>query len=109
MSRKQEIYTELLFWALPAIRNTQSGSALQKALDKSSYQEAEFVHTLQHSILEPEFVDNDIHFLNFQARNYFENGKCSNPYQAQITLVNELFNLVPENLRGELLWQGPNS
>ena len=39
---------------------------------------------------------------------YFEHGKCSNPYHAQIALVNELFSLVPESLRGELLWQGPS-
>ena len=109
MSRKQEIYTELLFWSLPTIRNIQSRSAWIKARDKSCYQEAEFVHTLHSSILEPEFVDNDIYFLNHQARTYFKNGNCSIAYNAQIELLNELFSLVPKELKNELVWQGPSS
>ncbi len=109
MSRKQEIYTELLFWSLPTIRNVQSGSFWSKARDKSCYYESELVHTLHTSILESEFVDNDIHFLNYQAKSYFENGTCSVAYNAQIALINELFELVPENRKGNLLWQGPNS
>jgi hypothetical protein len=111
MSRKQEIYQELLFWAIPHIRNTQTQSMLAKAFDKSCYEEVELVHNLQVSILEPEFLDHDIHFLNCQARNYTERAAQSNSpcYGAQCTLIEELINLVPEPMRNKLEWSGPES
>ncbi len=75
MSRKQEIYKELLSWALPCARNTFSwfrrirpfvllSPRLQRGL-RDQYEVAEFVHNLYVSILEEEFTDHDIHFLNY--------------------------------------------
>jgi len=70
MSKKQEIYREILISSLSLCRNIQSGSFLGKAVSKTSSLELEFVHNLPVSILEPEFTDHDIWFLNNQAKNY---------------------------------------
>jgi len=75
MSRKQEIYSDMLWWALPYIRNVQTRSWLVRARDRSCYFEAELVHNLPNSLLEPEFGDHDIWFLNHQAKWFTE--KCS--------------------------------
>lgn len=111
MSDKQEIYKIMLMRAIPHIRNVQSSSMFTKALDKSCYQEAELVHNLYVSILIPEFIEHDIWFLNYQARRYYEQPKSvrSNYYEAQCSSITELFNLIPENMKGGLLWAGPNS
>lgn len=101
----------MLFWAVPHIRNVQTHSMLKKALDKSCYAEAEFVHNLHQSIFESDFVAHDIHFLNFQARKYVESypRHKSSCYGAQKKLINELFRLVPTELKEKLEWQGPES
>lgn len=111
MSRKQEIYQEMLFWAVPYIRNIQTHSFISKAFNKSCYEEAELVHNIHVSILEPEFIDHDIHFLNYQARSYFEQAESTGTpcFSAQCRLIAELFALVPVNMRGDLQWQGPIS
>ena len=111
MSRKQEIYKEMLFWAIPHIRNIQTQSAFRKAMDKTCFEEAELVHNLNQSILIEEFVDHDIYFLNTQAHNYYKNAAELNcpSYDAQCELIKELFSLVPEGLKSNLTWSGPHS
>lgn len=108
MSRKQEIYAEMLIFAIPIVRNIQTWpwwSRLRMA--DMCYQETELVHNLSYSILEPEFTDHDIWFLNVQARNYWHNGRKSYSYSAQVRYIRELFELVPETMRDRLLWSGP--
>ncbi|WP_446007718.1 zinc ABC transporter substrate-binding protein [Candidatus Electrothrix sp.] len=107
ISGKQEIYTEMLFLALPTIRNIQTQSMVKKAFDRTCLEEAELVHTLHYSILEPAFTDNDIHFLNVQAKNYAAKGKMSPAYTAQLKLIAELFSLVPFDRATQLHWHGP--
>lgn len=111
MSRKQAIYTEMLSWAIPHVRNVQSGSFLAKALDCSSYAESELVHNLYQSLLEAEFVDHDIYFLNVQAKNYVHSSKAAKSpcYDAQCALIQELLSLVPSSLQGAIKWQFPSS
>ena len=111
MSRKQEIYSEILFWALPYIRNAQSNGWWRRARDRSCFNEAQFIHSLPNLILEPEFGDGDLWFLNHHARHYFEEadaGRCPNAV-AHRPLVAELHALVPEKLRPALAWAGPES
>lgn len=74
-SRKQEIYKEFLFWSLPLVRNVQTQSwwaHLRRS--KLCYNEVELVHNLYISILDADFIEHDIHFLNFQAKEFYENG-----------------------------------
>ena len=99
----------MLDLALPYIRNVQAQSLWVKARDISCYLEAELVHNLSKSIFEKEIVEHDIWFLNNQARFYFENCSCSiSPnYNQQTEYIKDLFNIVPDDLKSQLLWGGP--
>ena len=118
MSRKQEIYRDILGWALPGARNALSHFRTfrpvrlmwprqQRAL-RQHYEMARFVHDIYFLILEEEFTLHDVSFLNFQARQFFERGDerdCFNRLLAPY--IQELFALVPEALRPQLSWPGP--
>lgn len=108
--KKNEIYIDMLFWILPYIRNIQSQSKDIKSEDLSCYFEAELIHNIPSKILIDEFNSSDISFLNYQAKYYYE--KCSPKisilYSKNIEYIEMLFNLVPNNLRDQLNWSGPN-
>lgn len=119
MTRKQEIYCDILSWALPHSRNTLSCfykirrwrvlSRKDQASLRGAYEVAQFVHNLYVSILEEEFVSHDIWFLNVQARAFIErnsDGNCS-CYSLFAYYIQELFKIVPESWRHELEWSGP--
>ena len=106
-SRKQQIYNEFLYWSLPWIRNVQTWPWWRRLRDRTCYCEAEFVHNLPQSILEPEFVEHDAHFLNTQARMFYKHGQRSPNYESHLTRIRELFALLPESLRPLLMWKGP--
>ena len=71
---------------------------------------AEFLHNLFVTILEPEFVDHDIWFLNHQARSFLTHANPDHVvcYYHHERLIQELFTLVPEGLRSKLMWTGPD-
>ena len=74
----------------------------------SQYILTEFIHNLYVSILEEEFIDHDIHFLNYQARIYHDLASETDPHLFLfIHYIQELFGEVPETRRSELLWEGP--
>lgn len=103
MSRKQEIYRELLGLSLPLIRNYQTLNFWAKAFNKTCYYESELVHNLYVSILDEGFTDHDIYFLNQQAKWYLDNcsSNVSPNYEKIKDLIEELENLVPESLRNK--------
>ncbi len=110
MSRKQEIYREFLQFGLPYPRGVRYVRWWQTARRVALYEEAEFLHNLYVSILEPEFVNHDIWFLNHQARKFLQHADprhtpCYDHHQG---LIRELFTLVPERLRDKLEWAGPD-
>lgn len=109
MSRKQEIYQKLLTLGLAYVRNVQTQGRFKKFCDQSCYWEAELIHNLSISILEENFIEHDVHFLNFQARWYFQiaNPKLSPNYEINKKLIKELFQIVPEYLKHKLEWSGP--
>jgi hypothetical protein len=108
MSRKQEIYKEMLRWGIPYIRDVQAKGALQRMGDRSCLLEAQLLHTLPNSILEEGFGDNDLWFLNHHARTYLKecSASVSRNYDCHKKLIQELFTLVPPEQRGQLQWQG---
>jgi hypothetical protein len=110
MSRKQEIYRELLQFGLPWLRGVRSLRWWQSARRQAFYEEAEFLHNLYVSIPEPEFVNHDIWFLNHRARLFLTDAdpKHIPCYDHHLCLIRELFALVPERLKGKLAWQGPD-
>lgn len=107
--KKNEIYVEMLQWALSWLRNVQTHNALRKAKDRSCYYEAELVHNLMLTILNPNFESHDIHFLNYQAKYYYENcnEEISLNYNGHIARIKKLFELVPEDMKDQLIWDGP--
>jgi hypothetical protein len=110
MSRKQEIYRELLQFGLPSLRGVRHLRCWQTARRQALYVEAEFLHNLYVTILEPEFVDHDIWFLNHQARWFLTQADPRHvaSYHHHRGLIGELFALVPERLRDKLVWPGPD-
>ncbi|MEQ9888607.1 zinc ABC transporter substrate-binding protein [Pectobacterium zantedeschiae] len=104
--KKNEIYVKMLLLSIPYIRNRQKS---KKSSDLSCYHEAELVHNLAYTILTPDFEDHDIYFLNNQARYYIEN--CSDDisiaYSGQKELISSLFEMVPQEMKSKLLWEGP--
>ena len=118
MSRKQEIYRDILSWALPSARNTFSWYRQIKPIvvlwPKSQrylaaqYRLAEFVHNIYVSLLKEEFTDHDIWFLNHQARNYYESGgEFDAHFDMFCHYIQQLFAEVPAEQRDKLNWQGP--
>jgi hypothetical protein len=109
MSRKQEIYKEMLRWGLPHIRDVQAKGTLARLGDRSCLLEAQLLHSLPDSILLSEFTDNDLWFLNHHARDYLQqcSPQISRNYPYHLQLIRELFTLVPEAQRGALKWAGP--
>lgn len=107
--KKNDIYIEMLKLALPYIRNIQAQDSSIKSSDRACYFESDLVHNLVLTILDPNFDDHDIWFLNYQAKYYFNhcNADISINYGKQIDYIKELFKLVPDNLRSKLLWDGP--
>ncbi len=71
--------------------------------------EPELIHNLSESLLEPNFVEHDIWFLNHQARVYHDQSSPSRSpnYRRQLDLIGELFTMVSEPLRTRLSWGGP--
>ena len=109
-STKQKIYIDLLMRALPLIRNSLTWEN-QTLIDNKLwlFEEAEFVHNISLSITEPDFNDHDIHFLNFHAKRYYENGQRSWNYNENIKKIAKLMNEVPEKLKDKLKWSGPET
>jgi hypothetical protein len=99
----------MLGLALPYIRNLQLLEKTEKSLNLSCYLEAELVHNLTVTILEKNFTEHDIWFLNSQAKYYFEscNENISPNYNQHLIYIKELFNIVPGALKSKLTWAGP--
>ncbi|OKP00296.1 hypothetical protein [Xenorhabdus eapokensis] len=107
--RKIIIYSNMLNKSLSYIRNVQTHSCFRKAFDKSCYMEAELLHNIVISLTDEEMTLHDIFFLNNHARFYLENTndkECANYYSHQDD-IKKLFSIVPEYLKNQLEWQGP--
>lgn len=109
MSKKQEIYVELMRHGMPYTRNILSHGLIYGRKRKETFEIAQLIHSLYVSILEEEFTDHDFWFLNVQARAYCEDNKNSFLYPVIKELLMELFNSVPEEQKGKLEWQGPEA
>lgn len=107
MSKKQEIYTELLRLCLPEVRNSLSHSYVVGRNRKAAYELSQLTHDLYVSILEPNFIEHDFWFLNVHAKSFFEKAKDTPNYLEIIGVLGELFREVPEHDRRKLEWEGP--
>jgi hypothetical protein len=108
-SPKQIVYQEILRQTLPVLRNISTLHWWSRLRDRSAYYEAQLVHNLPVCLLEPEFAEVDIWFLNHHARFYCRecSAELSCIYPGQVERIRKLFTLVPEPMRSKLEWQGP--
>jgi hypothetical protein len=69
--------------------------------------EIEAVHNLPRLLVDPEFIEYDIHWLNTQAKIFVTRGRKDFPFHdAVCRTVADLFKIVPERLRHLLIWDG---
>jgi hypothetical protein len=111
MSKKQQIYIDILERLLPFMRNIQTHSAWNRFRYGSFYPEMELVHNLHRNLIRPEFTESDVHWLNSQARIFYKSGDNQRHgfYKPICAEIAELFSLVPDNLKPKLKWQGPQN
>ena len=109
MSRKQIVYQEILKRGLPYLRKVFSLESGDVELREALGAELEFIHNIPVSILDAEFVEHDLWFLNHQAKTFFSNplGKFSPNHKIYAALITTLFEEVPSELRHRLSWSGP--
>ena len=108
---KNEVYLDMLFWALPHIRNMSTHNPLARLKDRSVYYESELIYKF-HTLLKNEFFnEDDVSFLNSRARWYCENcnEKKSVLYTSQVKRISLLFAMVPRDMKVLLEWNGPSS
>ena len=108
MSKKQEIYAELLSLCIPYTRGVLTRIFVFGKVRREAYELCQLSHNLYVSILEEEFVDHDIRFLNHQAKSFYENTRGMFFCDRINKLIVELFKLVPEKRKIELEWDGSN-
>lgn len=106
---KNEVYLDMLFWVLPHIRNMYAHSPFYRYKDKSVYYESMLVCQFHSLLVSDEFNDQDVLFLNNQARWYYENCDKTKSilYPSQLERIKSLFVLVPEGIKDRLEWKGP--
>lgn len=120
MSRKQEIYSEMLRYSLAFVSNHTLALLQYKGLFSKPiknelntvFEIAELVHNMPVSVLVAEFTDHDFWLMNFQVRTFCEKFNVSNADQEHINtvllaLIRELFQVIPSDLRHKLVWDGP--
>jgi len=111
LSPKQEIYREILRYALPWIRNASGSTSCTAATLRAIHEEAEYVHELPDLLFVEEFTSSDVSFLNIHARIYLERANltlCLN-YNIHRGLIRDLFALVPHEMQEDLQWTGPTN
>ena len=110
-SRKQEIYARLMYDGLLGLRMLCSSAAWGdpaklpelKGWFEWGFQQANFLHRVHLSILEPEYVDNDLSFINWAFPVHIE--RATNGLSQQTAaLMLEFYDGVPEALRPQLEW-----
>jgi hypothetical protein len=109
ITEKQQRYLHILEMVLPYMRGIQTRGLWARIRHGHFYAEAELVHNLPRLLVRPEFGEEDVHWLNMQARIYFKRGRNDFPFrEAVCEELEHLFALVPENLQNGLSWKGPH-
>jgi hypothetical protein len=70
---------------------------------------AQFLHNVPALVASPEFSSHDFWWMNVHARTFFENDALpgTDLWHAFFSPTRQLFDLVPEELRHQLKWDGP--
>ena len=111
-SRKQQILCELLHSGLVSLRLTCGmGEKLSwwsllrnREIFRIGWEEANFLHNVPQSILEAEFLENDLGFINFDFPAHVKRLGTRLSRQ-KASLMIEFYDLVPQHLRGKVTWR----
>ena len=108
---KNEIYLDILSSSLPYLRNIATHSLFRRMKDRSVYYETQLIHSFYLLLAKEHFEGGDIHFLNYHCKDYFDNcnQNISMLYDSNIEKISKLFFIVPEKLKCQLIWNGPDS
>ncbi len=100
---QQSQATFLPWWRMPPWKRHK--------LSRTSYEVAQFLHQVPHLMANDEFTAGDLWFLNIHARSFFTRAepKISFLYTHFLSPTRQLFSLVPEDMREQLEWPGPES
>ena len=114
-SRKQEIYCEILGLGIMHLRSLFSAAKLelkgateQSLLDlqktlQQGFDGANFLHNIHLTVLEPDYVEMDLSFINLAFPIYINRlGETIPPQLVELML--EFYDLVPTHLRSQLSW-----
>jgi len=108
ISEKQRRYLNILEWVLPYARSLETHTFIRRIRDGTFYPELELVHNLPRLLVVPEFQEFDVHWLNTQARIFFDRGRKDYPCRAAILdELKALFAILPDTYRSQLRWSGP--
>ena len=111
-SKKQKILLELMFWMVCHARNTQTMNLLRRLRYGREFRRAfdhlNLIHRIPLSILEREYTDNDISFINDGIRHYVEDRGAEIDGSTAWLLV-EFVKSVPDARRAEVTWSPPEA
>ena len=109
-SKKQRILTELLYDRIIIARGLVPGTLWTRIRHGKACQwawdELNFIHNIPFSLLEEEYTDNDIDFINFGIGYYLE-GHLQKVSNHLAWLLIEFIEGVPENRKNEVTWTPP--
>lgn len=107
--KKKDVYLAIYQSSIQQINSVSTKGKLVRLFDKSTYYESQLIHKLSLLLKNDYFDDMDVDFLNWGAKNYYEecNMKKSMLYDEQLTRFSMLFSLVPKEMRYKLEWAGP--
>ena len=111
-SRKQKILLELMFWMVCYARNTQTMNLLRRLRYgrefRRAFDDLNLIHRIPHSILDRDYTDNDISFINYGIRHYVEDRGAEIDGRTAWLLV-EFVRGVPDARRAEVTWRPPEA
>jgi hypothetical protein len=108
ISEKQKLYLNILERVLPYARNLEPHEPKQRVTHGTFYPELELVHNLPRLLVCPDFQEFDVHWLNTQAKIFFDQGRKDYPFRdAILDDLRTLFRILPDALKLKLRWTGP--
>lgn len=110
-SDKQEALADLMHWLICLDRGPQSYGPLGRLFGKRHYARAfedlNLIHKIPLSILDPDFTQNDIDFINHGISTYVSKVGRGIDSRTAWNLI-AVFDSVPEALRSEIRWLPPS-
>ena len=108
-SRKQQLYAELMMRGFADLRMLLAAPTGPR-LSRNTLVDAllDLLHNVPKTMLYSDLSLEDVFFLNHQARNFcrMSGGNTLLHYDWYMGAIQELFSLVPDQLRSDLKWDG---